>query len=331
MSRGKPLNDIEKGRILAYKEIGMSNRRIAEKLGRSSGLIDNFVKNPKNYGKKKSSGRPKIIAEREKRLILKTASNSVQSSREIMKELNVQASLRTVQRVLSSSDHLKYQKIQIKPPLTEAHKAARLGFCNKYLTWTNDWRKVIFSDEKKFNLDGPDSWKYYWHDLRKEEKVLSKRQHCGGSVMIWAAIGYKKKSDLAFIDTTMNSEGYTNMLSKQFPRFGRIMAGNGWIFQQDNAACHTSRHSMQWFSDKKMRILEWPARSPDLNIIENLWGILARTVYAGCRQFNTKNELKDAIMTAWEEIPQETVHNLFEDMHTRMKLLLKADGGSIPR
>jgi len=44
---------------------------------------------------------------------------------------------------------------------------------------------VIFSDEKKFNLDEPNGLQYYWHDLRKEKETYFSRQSGGGSVMIW--------------------------------------------------------------------------------------------------------------------------------------------------
>jgi hypothetical protein len=43
------------------------------------------------------------------------------------------------------------------------------------------------------------------------------------------------------------------------------------IFQQDNASIHMSGHSLVWFAEKNIPLLDWPARSPDLNPIENLW------------------------------------------------------------
>jgi hypothetical protein len=46
------------------------------------------------------------------------------------------------------------------------------------------WNHIVFSDEKKFNLDGPDGLQYYWHDLRKEEQTFLSRQNGGGGVMI---------------------------------------------------------------------------------------------------------------------------------------------------
>jgi len=46
------------------------------------------------------------------------------------------------------------------------------------------WETILFSDEKKFNLDGPGGFKYYRHDLRKEPKYYSKRVSGDGSVMV---------------------------------------------------------------------------------------------------------------------------------------------------
>ncbi|KAG2884322.1 hypothetical protein PC116_g16421 [Phytophthora cactorum] len=43
-----------------------------------------------------------------------------------------------------------------------------------------DWDRVIFSDEKKLNLDGPDGMKYYWHDLWTEKETFFSRQNGGG-------------------------------------------------------------------------------------------------------------------------------------------------------
>ncbi|KAG3095181.1 hypothetical protein PI125_g16317 [Phytophthora idaei] len=41
--------------------------------------------------------------------------------------------------------------------------------------------------------------------------------------------------------------------------------------------------------------MEWPAKSPDLNPIENMWGVLARAVYANGRQFETRGSLISTI------------------------------------
>lgn len=72
----------------------------------------------------------------------------------------------------------------------------------------SDWNKVIFSDEKKFNLDGPDGWAYYWHDLRKDEATFSTRQQGGGSVMIHGGFSGNGKIPLTVIDAKLNSIGY---------------------------------------------------------------------------------------------------------------------------
>jgi hypothetical protein len=66
---------------------------------------------------------------------------------------------------------------------------------------------VIWSDEKKFNLDGPDGMQYYWVDLRKELEIFSKNVHGGGSVIVWAAFSWDGTTDIVFVDGRLNSLG----------------------------------------------------------------------------------------------------------------------------
>ena len=65
---------------------------------------------------------------------------------------------------------------------------------------------------KKVQLDSPDGFHHYWHDLRKEPKIFSKRHTGGGSVMMWGAFSYDGKTPIAFMTGKQNSEEYVGHL-----------------------------------------------------------------------------------------------------------------------
>ncbi|KAK9685314.1 Tc3 transposase [Popillia japonica] len=110
MARGKILNEYEKGQINALNNEGFSNRGIARKINRSEHVVRNFLKNKENYGKKKRSGRPHALSSRDKRRILRVASNSSLTAREIGSAAGVNTNVRNIQRLLKKSPVIKRRK-----------------------------------------------------------------------------------------------------------------------------------------------------------------------------------------------------------------------------
>ena len=98
-----------------------------------------------------------------------------------------------------------------------------------------------------------------------------------------------------------------------------------WIFQQDCATCHTAKSVKKWFEEEDITVLPWPAKSPDLNPIENIWSWIDRRLEA-CKMTNV-DELKTEIHRIWQEIPKEMCMRLVESMPKRVRACYLARGG----
>lgn len=300
--------------------------KIAKILNRSITAVRQYV-NHKTYSKPAMKrGRKEVLSPRTKRQITKVAANKCYSSTKIKAFLNLSCSVRTVQKTLKNSEFLVYKKFSTVTPLSDLHKGHRVAWSEPKLEWNNEWRQIIFSDEKKFNLDGPDGLAYYYHDIRTVERSHIKRQFGGGGVMVWAAIGWNGRTAIRVIESTMDAIDYQEVLrSTLLPKINEIAEGRP-IFQQDNAPVHSARSTKDWLGRRRITVIDWPARSPDLNPIENCWGWLTRQVYADGKQFHTKDELKAGILKAWEKMPQEYIQKLFESMPRRVASVVEAGG-----
>lgn len=148
MPRRKHLNETEIAIIKKLHSEYYSKAKIAKIINRSHRVVRNYLKDPENYGKKKRTGRPRATTPRERRSILRVASNSTLTARQIAVRAGVNTNLRNVQRIIRECEHLKRKKLQKKPPLSDKHKLLRLQFAKDHVQWKKSGEKLFFLMKK---------------------------------------------------------------------------------------------------------------------------------------------------------------------------------------
>ncbi len=145
------------------------------------------------------------------------------------------------------------------------------------------------------------------------------------SVMIWAAMSSAGVGPLCFLKSTVNAAIYQEIWEHfMLPSADKLYGDADFIFQQDLAPAHTAKGTKSWFNDHGVTVLDWPANSPDLNPIENLWGIVKRKMRD--TRPNNADELKATVKETWASIPPQQCHKLITSMPRRIEAVIKAKG-----
>ena len=116
----------------------------------------------------------------------------------------------------------------------------------------------------------------------------------------------------------MNTAAHIRILPAQFVAYCTRLGCKDFIFQQDGAACHTSRAEKKWFEQRNVNGLVWPTNFLDLNIIENIWSYVVCQVYEKEMQSSCIKELEDNIYIAWDSTDPDCLKQFVSSTPDRM-------------
>lgn len=330
------VSEFDRGRIVAYRDCGLSFREIGSRVGRNQTTVMRICDRWMQEGttdRRVRSHPPQCTTSRDDRQIVRMAvtDRSVTSrtiAQHIQSVTHHPVSARTIRRRLQQSG-LSARRPLLRLPLTQNHRRLRRQWCDERRMWTAEWNEIVFTDESRFCLQHHDGRIRVWR--HRGERMLNScvmHRHTGPApgIMVWGGIGYHSRTPLVRIAGTLNSQRYISEVLEPvvLPYLQGLPTA---IFQQDNARPHVARIVQGFFVNRQIELLPRPARSPDLSPIENMWSMVAQRLTQITSPAATPDQLWQRVEAAWSAVPQEHIQSLFESMPRRVAAVISNNGG----
>ncbi|GIY67845.1 transposable element Tc1 transposase [Caerostris darwini] len=127
----------------------------------------------------------------------------------------------------------------------------------------------------------------------------------------------------------LNADAYCTILDDNvLPTLWQFYGLDPCYFQDDNASCHVSTLTKAWYGANGVHRMDWPAQSPDLNPIENLWDALHRRIQGCTTRPKSVKELLFLLQAEWKKIPLAVIQRLVESMPRSVHAVIASREGS---
>jgi hypothetical protein len=254
-----------------------------------------------------------------------------------MRRHGLHVSLSTVQRVARSGHNpLRWLPIKSRKQLNAKNIPLRLAFCERHLD--DDFSSSVFLDAKDLYLyyEADGRAKFCWQTINGSAPAPALSNPW--VFRFYAVVGLDFKSQLIFVAPTppegskshKSRERYTHkqyivMMEQLKVSLDLRYPQGGYRIIQDHARQHTAKAAKAAIASMGMAIVDdFPAQLWDINVIENVWGVLDDYLI-GSRARTTKDWYV-AIRKAWKAISQETINSLVAGVPFRLQKIIEAKG-----
>lgn len=340
-SRRLPIDVRNYMAIQAETGVSYSNivENVAQKYNRTiyKGTISKIVAKYQETGATEDlpwEGRPRSLSQNQEEAIVEAVKNdhkltAVSVARD--KKLNkAKVSPQTILNILAQEGLNASISAPKSFSLTAIDK--RLLFAKKYVNNAEIWRSITFSDEA--DLFSYKSGRWWLRRYRGESLAAyynTPTRWDPRTIKVWGCICYNRVGILVRYDDTMNSDKYVSILNSyllaEFSKLRGSRTRQGVLtYQHDNAPAHSANNTKKWLKNNHIETLIWPPYSPDLNPIENLWGIIKRKLYEKDSKLKTADDVWKATQKIWHKELNDYIEKLYEGMPKRMKEVVDRKG-----
>ena len=307
-------------RVQILHELGHSIRVIAEETGKPKSFVERWIRRPE-VGRHPGTGQhAKITRGTMNHIYKRMAMKRRKSLRVIGQQMHIS---RTKVQTIAKKMGLFPYRTQKKPLLTSKMISDRFKFAKEHLN--HDWSKSVFIDEKKVTLVQLPNRKNDVIWAPKGEVIpFVETVKFPIALNVCAGISVTGRSEIFVFEENMNSQLFLKILRQTIIPFGKDLHGSKWELIMDNDPKHTSKKVKEFLHENQVTCPKIPARSPDMNPLENVWAMLDDELKKLCH--NTKDSLRRAIISAWTKIDQEKIKNAIESMPQRLLLIKNAKG-----
>jgi len=329
-----------KATVWAYLDHGDSHSEVRTRLkgkispSAISRYISDYVPGWQNldllHDKPRSGRPPKVTAAQRKQILDGLRAGYSTRTLAIRLELNHT----TVGLIAKRSGLMSAKKVK-KPSLTRDNIAARLRFAEKMSAYkTPWWRSVLWTDECPIPLT-PNVTDNEWREVGTPAKFQFFEKN-SGSLWIWAGISWKGVTPVIFLNHNIGGKftarRYIEQVLKKVPTMLRGKL-RGLSFMEDGSPVHTAKICSQFRSQRNIRKFpldetKWPARSPDLHPIENLWSHLKRKLRRLSVYPTTKDSIMRAIQKIWKTYDVSFVRKYLSGYRRRLEACILSKGGA---
>ncbi len=307
MGRGTPICERVRKKIVEYFKNNVPQHQIAKALQISSSTVHNIIKRlreTEDISVHKGQGRRSLLDAHglkalRRHCITHRHDSVIDITKWAQEYFQKPLSVNTICRAICRCQ-LKLYHAKRKPYVNMVQKRRCVLWAKAHLKWTvSKWKSFLWSDESKFDiLVGNHGCRV----LRAKEKgdlpaCHQRSVQKPASLMVWGCISAYGMGSLHVLEGTMNAERYIKVLEEH------MLPSRRCVFQQDNAKPHTAAITTAWLRSRRVRVVNWPACSPDLSPIENIWRIIKWKMF-GSRFFRVDSDSRLPPQESMESTPR---------------------------